>query len=323
MLIDATFKGVYNLKANVYAGNRKDYTTIRNGVDPGLMYLSCFGTDQEISIAVNEIKESDNITVSIHTNYFRLSCRHAEYITSKLPNSDFHHLIIYRKDEVLNQNTDDEALCLFAYTKAHDNFELKEALVRDLDIPDDIIQAFFDKLYTYAPVYVSKDWVKYILKNNQHYLFCSTSSSKSLHENDSYRDINCLSKENDMDVYCLEIPTAILINTISNGLRNKDIFIRDNYDKTSEVMEGITGLDAYLNNFVDDLALKIQGSFDPYFNPENDKYTEKVNLHDDYVTYVDHLKLFPAQKAVVQACCNAFDEGKRCLYLICEMGTGR
>lgn len=322
MLVNATFKGVYNLKANVYAGNRKDYTTIRNGVDPGLMYLSCFGTDQEVSIAVNEIKESDSITVGIHTNYFRLSCHHAEYITSKLPNSDFHHLIIYRKDEILNQNTADEALCLFAYTKAHDDFELKKALENDLDIPDDIIQAFFDKLYTYAPVYVKRDWIRYILKNNRHYLFSSISSSKS-HGIAPDEDVNHPSKENDMDVYCLEIPTAILINTISKGLREKDIFIRDNFDKTSEVMEGITGLDAYLNNFVDDLALKIRGSFDPYFNPESDSYTEKVNLHDDYVTYMDHLKLFSAQKAVVQACCNAFDEGKRCLYLICEMGTGK
>lgn len=309
MLIKVRFGNFNNyINANVFALSSSN----------GVSYLSCFGTEQEIATAVAAIKDNERLSTTVNDRYTMIIRSDVNYFTSKLPSSDFHHLIVYRKDQILNQNTRDETLSLSIFVKKYDDFYLKPALAGNSDISDEIIDKFFDKLNAYAPVYVKKDWIKYILTRANDYITENYYDSRDCRKNE-----NDPQRVNDINVYSLEIPVAELIEIISTGLKEKCIFIRDNNDVTSEVMEGIDGLDTYLNNFVDDLALKIQGSFDPYFNPSNDTYSKSVNDHDDYVAYMDHLKLFPAQKAVVQACCNAFDEEKKNLYIISEMGTGK
>ena len=62
------------------------------------------------------------------------------------------------------------------------------------------------------------------------------------------------------------MPIPSLIEIISSGLKNHDIYIDKNLSLTpSDSMKAIEGLDGYLNTFSDVLAEKVQNSFIPRF----------------------------------------------------------
>ena len=58
---------------------------------------------------------------------------------------------------MLNKNTKNEALCVFAYAGLDKKFNIVEAFKNDEEIPETIINAFYDKLYAFSPVYIRKE----------------------------------------------------------------------------------------------------------------------------------------------------------------------
>ena len=287
-----------NFNVNMYAFN----------YNYGFTMLSCFGYKFDIMAAAKEFEKRSSIR--IRGDYFRTEPEYDIY-TSKVPNSEYYHLLVAKKDEVLNIGTSGEMMQLFVYYLSDNDDATYCRKTRSVgeDYPEMMIEKLHKKLQKYSPVYVKKEWMKYILEHLPTGSFIPMNGYN--HNKDEY-----------LNAFYLNLSTSSLIDIITTGLKEHELFIVSNKDKTSPFMKGLVGLDNYLNQYTNELAVKIKDSFQPAFVPGEDDYSsEMINL-DEYNSYVNHMDYFEAQKSVVQSTVNTLKD-KRAVFIVSEMGTGK
>lgn len=280
----------------------------------GIPFFSAFGFATNMDAICKDINKK-NTNISFNMRYYgNLENRKYEIITSHVPNSDYVNIVAFIKDSIEKNRVNKEIITGFIFRQPKENEELNpynfsEHLEKET-LPDDFIDSFYNKLYKLAPIPVIKEWSYYILKemySKNRFLILET-----YHSDESVN----------FQAYCFKCGVDYLKEIISAGLKNKEIYISRQKSNVSKTMEEMAGLDAYLNNFKDVLAKRIQNSFVPRFVPEKDEYSPTLNDLTDYGSYMGHLELYEAQKSVVQAVSNALND-KKVSYIIGETGCGK
>jgi superfamily II DNA or RNA helicase len=259
-----------------------------------LVYASIIGYDALIKDMSKEVNKVNNIYLE-SLGYCRTVSRGYEVDKRKQNNSDFSHLVVYRKDKVMGEDTPQERLLAYIfYRNEQEKF-----------------QAFYDKIYKNTSVPVLMEWIPYIIE--------SASTNNNLRRTTIYYD-NTDEKPKPFECLCLDISKEQLLNIVQNGLRTGAINVRGS-NETSEQMTNINGLDSYLNSFGETLARRIQQSFTPKFIPGQSTYDSRVDDFDD-ACFCAGIEMFDAQKDVIQASVTNLKTSKINL-VIGEMGCGK
>lgn len=276
-----------------------------DGANSQIVFMSLISYDSTIKQIKKEINKRNSVYVQ-QMGTFRTDPKSYEVITHKDPETEYVHAIIYKKDEIKDAGGKEY---LNAYIFVEDNdFNLADyTTIVDRKLPDKFLKAVYDKIYAHTPVPIIEEWMDYI--------------AKALINNNSIRELRVFKPDDvNFKVFKMSFRFDTLYQIVSNGLANRSISINETYE-VSEEMNGVTGLDSYLNTFTGILADKIQRSFTPKFTPGVDEYSEKLNIIDDYTMYKG-IKMYEAQKAVIQAASNNLDKNNT-TFIIGEMGVGK
>lgn len=275
----------------------------------GIVFLSAFGYTPNVKAAEKDINKKSN--VSFDGRYFTSEPDAYNVYTSKIPNSEYSHIVISKKDKIIKDERGRETISAFIFIDDINFYALTtDDLSAGMSIPQIMSDAVYEKLYKLSPAPILKEWIPYLIQ--------SFSTANRL------RTMSTYSQDEDkhkLSVYHLHVDVDMLINQISAGLRAGSITINGNV-YTSTTMRDIAGIDGYLNNFSDILASKIRNAFRPHFIPSQDKYEPLLNDVCDYAAYHGHIALYNAQRAVVQATSNALNK-KHAAFIVGEMGTGK
>jgi hypothetical protein len=270
-----------------------------------IVFLSLISYDGTIKAISKEINRRNSVYIERIGN-FGTTYKGYEVIKTKDQESDYAHAVIYKKDEVTSDRNGQEYLNAYLYTNLPDNFSLSEAVQSNANLPEELLNSVYDKLYAHTPVPLLRDWMNYI--------------TRSLVNNASIRELRCFKPDDtNFKVFKLYVKFSTLFQIVSTGLQSERINVNGT-NQTSPEMADINGLDSYLNSFTGILADQIQRSFTPKFTPGVDPYNENLQIFDDYATYRG-LKMYEAQKGVVQSASNNLDKNNVSL-IIGEMGSG-
>ena len=271
-----------------------------------IVYLSIIGYDGTIKVITKEINKKNSVYIERMGSFSTVS-KSYEIIKAKDQESGYSHAVIYKKDEVYENNSKEEVLNAYVFVELADDFRISETVYNNADIPQQLLDRIYDKIYAHTPVPVIPEWMDFI--------------TRSLVNAGCIRELRAFKPDGiDFKVYKLNVKFSTLFNIVSRGLSERIISINNTYTP-SEEMQAVTGLDSYLNTFTPILTQIIQDSFTPKFIPGQDKYSERLQDFDDYATYKG-LSMYEAQKAVVQATANNLDKNN-VSFIIGEMGVGR
>ena len=270
-----------------------------------LIYLSAFGYDSHTKFATKNINKKNTVYIEGRGSY-QTESKAYNVLKSKDPNSDYYHVIAFKKDKVVD-STNDKILFAYLYLPINENEYDKWDIDNDeKEIPEIILNTLYDKLNKQTPVPLLKEWMPYILRK-----LTWNFSSTNIYKDDNIK----------FQVLKLRVPFLTLFNIVSEGLSDGELTI-DNCNSSSEMMrEDVTGLDSYLNSFSEILANKIQESFKPKFIPKIDTYSEQLLDFKDYASYKG-LNMYDAQLAVSQATANHL-KNSEVGFIIGEMGQNR
>ena len=280
----------------------------------------CFASLFTYPSATKEIKKINKRALNINFRYLYYTLRPDcyEVVSSKIPDYDFSHTIIYRKDRVYKDRNNEEVMELFIFIEASNLQEYQfyfslfdNCSINIENIPKQVIDAIYDKLNKNSPVPVLKDWVPYIIQKMLESRFICSLSKYGKTVTDQY-----------ILGYVVRMYTQSLIQIISEGLKNRVIFIHPSASTPSDTMMNLNGLDEYLNAYSDILARKLQVSFAPRHTPNVDKYSQSLLDFIDYASYYRKINLYPAQKDTIQAISNCWDNQKS-TFIIGECGVGK
>ncbi|MCY7865952.1 SNF2-related protein [Bacillus spizizenii] len=271
-----------------------------------IVFMSAIGYDGTIKSITKEINRRNSVFVERMGN-FGTTYKAYEIVKTKDQESDYAHAVIYKKDEVTTDRSGAESLNAYMYTELADDFHLTDCIYNNTEIPEQMLNKLYDKLYEHTPVPLLPEWMDFV--------------TRALVSNGAIRELRCFKPEDtQFKVFKINIKFSTLFEIVSSGLSNQAININGTSSISPE-MTDITGLDSYLNGFTGILADQIQRSFVPKFTPGTDSYSERLQDFDDYATYKG-LKMYDAQKAVVQATSNNLDTSP-VSFIIGEMGIGK
>lgn len=265
----------------------------------GFIMASIFGFKTEIKTAQKELKKKSRI----HMNYssYEVDPKSIVVETATVPESDYSHMIVYRKDVIEEWNTGPH-LTFFTF-QILDQSEPWDFY--DKVFPQSFKDIMYDKLYNLSPAPILKEWTDYLISYFIDSGYTQEATTMLSDNNKRFR------------VTVTNISLDNLIFRIRDGLSHGLISLPG---ETSEFMSEIKGIDAYLHNFTDTLTKKIQESFRPLFIPQQDIYSEDLKIIADYMKWSDGISLYPAQKDIAQAVSNALDT-KKCCFIVGEMGV--
>lgn len=282
---------------------------IRDG-SQGLIYASCFGYSTDSKEFAKAINKKD--TIYCGGRYFETNKDRYTVESSKIPDSDFTHTIITRKDNRFEADGVD-TLLLFCFFETDQKYNYGSAINNNEQLPDSLIEAVYDKLDSYYPWPALKEWIPFIVKQLSSGYYAHQAITETMDgELINGKWLNCL---------VINPSVSHLTEIISNGLKSGTINMNGS-NEVSSAMRGVTGLDSYLDATNEVHARRIQEMFKPYFTPGEDEYSQKLNDICDYQEYMGHLKLYPAQKTVVQGVANALRD-KDFMLFVCECGAGK
>ena len=277
-----------------------------------LVYASTFGYTTDSKLFAAAIDKKD--TIYCCSRYYNTCSGRYTIESSKVPDSDFIHTVIARKDNRFEDSGVDTLLlfCFFE-TEGENPYDFNMAVTNSQSFPETLEQAVYDKLDRYYPWPVLKEWVPFLISelasmNYVHPAQTTTMDDKPING----KWLNCL---------VLNAPVMRITEVISNGLKDHAITMNGSND-VSIPMSNVTGLDSYLDATNDVHARRIQEMFKPCFVPGEDKYSDAINDVTDYQEYMAHLKLYPAQKALVQGTANSLKK-KDFMFLVIECGGGK
>ena len=276
----------------------------------GFIYASCFGYTTEIKNFAKELNRKQ-CKIEVNGYEYQLQKNCYETLVSSVPDSDYSHLIVYRKDREFENEGGTEDIEAFLFIE-------KEAVAlpgcRDMErmgeYPQEFLDGVYDKLEKLSPVMVLREWMPGLVGR--------LIRGGMLHSGSVDEASSSATK---MSTYVMQIPVPQLRNIISDALRRGEISINGS-NAASETMSAIDGIDAYLETFNDVLTSNIKESFTARFTPGEDEESEALENLCDWQSYMGQLTPYPAQRAVVQATSNALDE-KKCAFIIAEMGSGQ
>lgn len=284
-------------------------TVTDNSYGEGFVFTSAFGYSSNIKQAERDMHKKCN--VSFWSRYYTLEPGLYDIFTSKIPNSDFSHIIISKKDRLYKTDTEIEMMSFFVYVYDVNEQDISLSVSDDtMEIPQALQDAMYDKFYKMSPAPVLKEWIPY--------LFRSLCRQYSIHP------LRCTQSEDlphKMSAFHVSVSVNALTSAITEGLQSGDININGS-NAASIRMDEMSGIDGYLNEFSETLAHRIHNAFRPYFIPGQDSYSQTLNDLCDYAAYHGHLKLYDAQKAVCQAVSNALDK-KKSAFIVGECGSGK
>lgn len=257
-----------------------------------LVFVSTVGYTTTINQLAKEVNKINNVYLE-GPGYVKNVSNGYEVEKRRQNNSDFMHMVAFRKDVVTEESNGDERLVSYIYCK---NSEEK-------------ISRLYDKLYKYTAVPLLREWIPYLITQMER--------DNNLRQVVTHYDTT---KAAPFQCYCLNITKNTLARMVSNGL-NVGIINVNGTNVNSDRMTEIVGLDSYLNSFGEVLATKIQESFVPKFVPGESSYDEPVDDYDDSC-YDAGIEIYEAQKTVIQSSVNNLDVND-VTFVIGEMGTGK
>ena len=288
-----------NLSANMGVSDR-------NG--EGIVFASAFGYTTAVKQAEKDINRKNN--VYFMGRYFTSEPRAYDVHTARIPNSDYSHIIICKKDRTIG----DEGHKALSFFILIDDPEFPNLTVNDLHFTDECPQKLqdimYDKLYKMSPAPILKEWIPYMVQE-----FARSGRIRPL---DTYSQDEDKHK---MTAYHVHVEVDAVVNIISTGLRSGVINI-NGQNEASDKMKEIAGIDGYLNGFSETLTTRIRDAFIPRFVPGQSEYSQSLNDACDYAAYHGHINLYEAQKAICQSVSNALDV-KKAAFIVGEMGTGK
>lgn len=258
-----------------------------------LVFASMVGYETLIKDISKEINKINN--VYLDGAYTRTVSKGYEIDKRKQSNSDFAHLLVYKKDVISSQDTPEEKLLCYVFFKTEEERN----------------QAVYDKLYKNTSIPILQEWIPYLVN--------IMINSAYLRNTTMYYD-NTDGKGQPFYCYSLHIKRTQLLEIVQAGLRTGAISVNGT-NSTSANMGEISGLDNYLNSYGDTLARRIQASFVPRFIPGETPYDERVNDYDD-ACFHGGIEMFDAQKDVLQASVINLDDSRISL-VVGEMGSGK
>ena len=305
----------YSLSVGNQPTLRANIVAVDNQRNLGIAFFSAFGYASNMDGICKELNlRSKDICFGSHYYSTNPGGRY-ETIVSRLHNSDYAHLVAFKKDRCYTDGRANEEIMegyVFIDSKEDipylDTFSA--SIETDEEIPQQLIDGFYDKLYKLSPLPVIKEWSAYLIHQLEAYNMLvplKVTSSDPNHK---------------MYAFVFNVKVRDLQQLITQGLTNDRIEISHDHNGVSETMRNVEGLDSYLANFRDVLARRIQNSFVPRFTPGVDEYSKTLQDMNDYSTYMGNLNLFDAQKDLVQATCNALNHQKHA-FIIADMGTGK
>lgn len=285
--------------------------SVTDSYGEGMVFVSAFGYTSNVDQAKADVKKK--VQVSVGGHYYRTDSDAYDVFTSKVANTEYSHIIITKKDKAYKDEYQRDMISFFAFI---DDLEVNQLEVADLSsmrtaFPQKLVDIVYDKLYKMSPAPILKDWIPFIIRS------CANTGRFRELEDRYVQDTD----KHQLSAYVMRTDVNYIIDQISSGLRSGAIAI-NGATRTSYDMQHMSGIDAYLNTFSDILAQRIQGAFVPRFTPGQDAYSKVLDDLADYAEYHGHLKLYDAQKSVIQATSNALDH-KKAAFIIGECGSGK
>lgn len=277
----------------------------------GFIMLSAFGYSSAVKTAARDIKKKSRIKMNY--TFYDCAAKSLEASVSHVPDSEYAHIVIWKKDTIYSENGEDN-LKLFVFVEKKDEdkntWDNLRWITDTSQYPKDLVDAVYDKLYANCPFPILKEWTPYLI----HYLI----------SNHYMRQATTKSSDGINDLFCcvIDISIATFISRLKFALSVNEIKIGDN-SRTSDFMASVEGIDAYLLEYSEVLTKKIQNSFRPMYIPQQDHVSEDLTVMYDYVKCNDKISLYPAQTAVAQAVTNAFNNGKKCCFITADCGSGK
>jgi len=305
----------YSLAVGKQPTLRANIVAVDNQRNLGIAFFSAFGYASNMDGICKELNlRSKDICFGSHYYSTNPGGRY-ETIVSRLHNSDYAHLVAFKKDRCYtDERANEEIMEGYVFIDSEENIPYLDtftaSIETDEEIPQQLIDGFYDKLYKLSPLPVIKEWSSYLIHQLEAYNMLvplKVTSSDPNHK---------------MYVFAFNVKVRDLQQLITQGLANDRIEISHDHNGVSETMRNVEGLDSYLASFRDVLARRIQNSFVPHFIPGQDEYSPMLEELVEYETYKGKLSLYDAQKDVVQATCNALGKQKA-TFIIGEMGVGR
>jgi len=252
--------------------------------DNDLICASLIAYNNIINNVVNNINKGTNVYLK-GFGYSKAVAKQYNIVKEKQANSDFTHVILYKKDLIK-----DDFMKLYFY-------------IQDAEHK---VEHIYNKLYKNSSTPMLKEWSLYIIKE--------------LEQGYYLKQCQTFDIDNKMKVYTLSINQNGITNIITKGLRTSEISINSQNNNLS-AMNKITGLDSYLNTFSEVLATKIQQSFIPKFIPDESEIDEEVKIYDDYC-YDEDIVLYDAQISTIQSTVNNL-KTNNVTFVVGEMGSGK
>ena len=274
----------------------------------GFIFMSAFGYSTVVKTALLELKKK--CSIGLDYKYFTVYPDVIEIYSNKVPESDYSHLIVSRKD-ILDTATGEEHIRFYTFLQdpAAGSYSLW-SMYENNGFPQAFKDQVYDKLYKMSPAPILKDWIPYLLR---YFITEGFITEASTINSEGIDPLFCTS---------LDISVNDLIYRIKYGLQNGLISI-NNTNTASPFMEEVQGIDSYLHEFSETFTEKIQDSFVPLFIPNQDKYSKDLQIVSDYMQWSDDISLYHAQKDIAQAVSNAFNSGKKNCFIVGEMGSGK
>lgn len=257
-----------------------------------LMFASMVLTDAMSKELQKTLRKTASIYVESLRKYLNNAGQRYDVIKNKIPNSDFNHVVISRRDTVEKISNENELYDFAFYVR--DNEEINSKL--------------YDKLYSMTSIPLLEEWMpvlanKLTTNNFMHLLHC-----QSVHI--PARILG----------YRVRISKEQLTSLVVNMVTNHEVTINGTTAK-SDIIDCVEGLDSYLNIFGDTLAERIQNSFAPKYDPASNEYDQYTHNYDDSC-YHNGIELYKAQKATIQAAVENLKVND-VTFVIGEMGCGK
>lgn len=271
------------------------------------LYLSAMGNAKDIRLLEQTLKHRERIKIGSYV-FSGKDLNDIQIKTQRIPGYHYTQLIAYKKDDVDPNNNIVTAYIYYTnadeeYTRERYDLSINNILAEYPAVIDDV----YNKINQITAIPILREWMPYIIDSIGSNIIEEYRSSYSC----------------DMPSCVVEVTVNknLLIDTISTGLKEGKIFIKEGATVSEKIKES-DRLDVYLNNFAVKLASKIDTNFAPLFTPSKDTYGDQLKDIKEYNSYMGQLDLYDAQKAVIEAIDRCLNKNKRTL-LVGEMGVGK
>lgn len=280
-------------------------TAVINPSNGELVFVSVSGYN---SIITEISRELNKRGTGYLQGYGRFSVGYKEYevFKSKDANSDYAHLVAYKKDKTRVEKDQRETVLVNCFIEMENEANLRN-IVGYQGIPDVLADAVYNKLNKFTPVPLLKEWSKYITYE--------LSSRRHLRMNRVVKQ-----KDSKMYSYNINVPVENLYAIIKKGF-DEGVLKVNGCEEVSDIMQSVQGIDSYLNPLSQQLTDVIENSFKSKFNPAVDTYSEGTKLFNDYSSYKG-LNLYNAQLNVIESSARNLHKSKSSL-IIAEPGSGK